>query len=99
MKKIQYNQPVPISFTFAERDLIFKETFAGGEIMQKLKIAINEGNKIKVQYTLDDLEELIGYIAAAANHSEKKSLQNKLDKLIEKLQKRLDSYEEAGPEA
>jgi plasmid stabilization system protein ParE len=42
--------------------------------------------------TLDDLEELIGYVAAEANHAKDKKLQRELDRLFERMQTVLESY-------
>ena len=46
--------------------------------------AFSSGQDLK---TLDDLEELNGYLAAEANHCEDPQLQKKLDKLFERLSK------------
>lgn len=90
-KKIKFGEKVPIKFTIAERDHILNDTFAGGDMTAPLKIAV-EGSKLKIMYSVDILEELIGYIAAAANHCEDAKLQRKLDKLFERLKKIEESY-------
>ena len=91
-KKIKFGEKVPIKFTLDERDLILNNTFAGGYLIDPLKIAPMEKNKINVMYSIDDLEELNGYIAAEANHCEDIKLQKKLDKLFERLSKIEQSY-------
>ena len=92
LKKIKFGEKVSIKFTIAERDLILNDTFAGGDMTAPLKIAAVEGSKLKTMYSVDILEELIGYIAAAANHCEDGKLQRKLDKLFERLKKIEESY-------
>ena len=47
-------------------------------------------------YTLEDLEDLIGYIAAEANHTEDAKLRRRLDRLCEKLYKVQRSYDDGN---
>ena len=47
--------------------------------MEPLRRAVAKGRKLVVKFTLNDLEELRGYIAAEANHAEDKKLQKELD--------------------
>jgi len=42
------------------------------------------------RYSISDLDDLIGFIAAEANHTEDKKLQKKLDRLIDKLERMLE---------
>jgi hypothetical protein len=44
--------------------------------------------------SLDDIEEVQGYVAAEANHTKNKKLQRELDRLFDKLQVYLDSYDD-----
>jgi len=43
--------------------------------------------------SLDDIEEIQGYIAAEANHTKKK-LQKEFDRIFDKLQVYLDTYDD-----
>ena len=74
-KKIQPGEPVPISFSLEERDLILEHTFVGPEITDPLRIAPLKGSKVLAKFTLDDLDDLLGYIAAEANHTNVSSAQ------------------------
>ena len=47
-----------------------------------------------VKLTLDDLDEIIGYIAAEANHTDDKKLQKELDHLYERLKTTMESYDD-----
>ncbi len=80
-----------IRFTPKDRDLIMDETFAGPDVTDRLKIAEMKGKHLVAKYDYYDLEELLGFIYAAANHAEDKKLQNQLDRLSERLQKVLDT--------
>jgi hypothetical protein len=78
---------VVIELTLQERDLIIDHTLANDDLLNPLESAIVEGNKMKFVYTLDDLDDLLGYIAAEANHTENKKLEKQLDALYDKLAK------------
>ncbi len=93
-KKIEQGEPVEVSMTIEQKQLILEETFAGPDLTDRLKIAALQGKNIKVQYTLDELDALLGYIAAEANHTEDTKLQKKLDRLYEKLQRKMGSYDD-----
>ena len=44
----------------------------GPEVTGPLRMAVVKGKKLIVKLTLDDLDEIIGYIAAEANHTDDK---------------------------
>ena len=91
-RKIKFGEKVSIKFTLDERDLILNNTLAWGYLIDPLKIAPMDKNKINALYSIDDLKELNGYIAAESNHCEDFKLQKKLDKLFERLSKIEQSY-------
>jgi hypothetical protein len=74
-----------------QRDLIVDETFYPEDIFD---CAILEGSGVRVDLTLDDIEEIQGYIASAANHNEDRKLQKRLDTLFEIFGTLLDSYDD-----
>jgi hypothetical protein len=90
-KKIPYGTKLPVKLTLRERDLIRNETLCDPDFA---KFSAVEGKGIKVDMSLDDIEEIQGYIAAEANHTENKKLQRDLDRLFDKLQVYLDSYDD-----
>ncbi len=45
-------------------------------------------------YTLDDLDELLGCVAAEANHSKEKNVQKELYELFDRLQRVMQSYDD-----
>ena len=47
-----------------------------------------------VRYTLDDLDELLGYVAAEANHATNKKLRKELDALYGRLRREMESYDD-----
>ena len=66
----------------------------GSEVTGPLRMAVVKGGKLVVKLTLDDLEEIIGYIAAEANHTDDKKLQKELDHLLEQLRTTMESYDD-----
>jgi len=93
-KKIKYGEPVDVSFTQEERTLILEYTLAGPDLTDRLRIASTRQKKLVVKFTLDDLDELLGYIAAEANHSEDPKLQKWLDSLHDQLETKMESYDD-----
>ncbi|MEN8262300.1 MAG: hypothetical protein ABFR82_02445 [Nitrospirota bacterium] len=90
-KKIQYGEKFPVHFTKKELNIIRDKTFCNPDFG---KVGLIEKDKIKINMSLDDIEDLQGYIAAEANHTENKKLQKELDDIFNKLQDYLDTYEE-----
>jgi Mg2+ and Co2+ transporter CorA len=81
---------IEIKITPEERDLILDLTFADEVLTDRLKIAEMRGKHLVARYSISDLDDLIGFIAAEANHAEDKKLQKKLDRLIDKLERMLE---------
>ena len=66
----------------------------GPEVTGPLRMAVVKGKKFIVKLTLDDLDEIIGYIAAEANHTDDKKIQKELDHLFKWLQTTMESYDD-----
>ncbi|MBN1364070.1 MAG: hypothetical protein JW976_04610 [Syntrophaceae bacterium] len=81
---------VEIKFTPEERDLIIDHTFAGPDLTKRLQIAEIKGKYLITKYSIYDLEDLIGYIAAEANHTDDKKNGKKLDSMFERLSRILN---------
>ena len=67
-----------------ERDLIRDHTFCHPDFAA---CAAVNGTGIKVDLSLDEIEEIQGYVAAEANHTKNATLRKELDRLFGKLQK------------
>jgi hypothetical protein len=89
-KKIPYGTKLPVKLTIRERDLIRDETFCDPDFA---KVEVVDGKGVIVDMSLDDIEEVQGYVAAEANHTKNKKLKMELDRLFNKLQVYLDSYD------
>jgi hypothetical protein len=90
-KIIPYGTKLPVKLTLRERDLIRDATFCDPDFA---KFAVVQGKGIKVDMSLDDIEEIQGYVAAEANHTEDKKLQKEFDRVFGKLQVFLDTYDD-----
>ena len=82
---VKPGERIPVRFTPAERKLILEHTYAGGDVTARLSLAVVEGARLTVHYSLEDLEELLGYIAAEANHSSDERLAVRLYRLYDRL--------------
>lgn len=83
----KHMEDIEIKFTSKERDLILDHTFADADLTDRLRIAEIRGKHLIAKFDYHDLEDLLGFIAAEANHSKDKKLQNQLDRLYERLTK------------
>jgi hypothetical protein len=90
-KKIPYGTKLPVKLSLRERGFIRDETFCDPDFA---RFAVVEGKGIRVELSLDDIEEIQGYIAAEANHTENSTLEKELDRLFDKLQVYLDTYDD-----
>lgn len=82
---------VSVKLTLRERDLIRVYTFCDPDFA---RLAIVRGKGVKVKLSLDEIEEVQGYVAAEANHTKNSNLKNELDQLFEKFQISLDTYDD-----
>ncbi len=90
-QKIPYGTKLPVILTLGEREVIRDQTFYDPDFA---RFAVVEGKAIRVDLSLDDIEEIQGYVAAEANHTKNKKLQKELDRLFGKLQVYLDTYDD-----
>ena len=89
----EMTEKIKISLTLQERDLIINETFADTNLIEPLERARIEYDSITVYYSPQDLEELLGFIAAEANHADDEVLEAGLGSLHDRLEDILDDYE------
>jgi hypothetical protein len=94
-KKISESTCVPVELTARERQLILEHSFAGEELLAPLRELPGIGKQV-AHYTLYDLEELQGFIAAEANHTSDRRLENALSSLHEYLQQEMEKYDDGN---
>jgi len=89
-KEIPAGTKLPVRLSAAERRLIRERTFYDPKFCAD---APDKGT-VAVEMDLDTIEDLQGYVAAEANHTEDRTIEKALDKLITKLQDFLDRYDD-----
>lgn len=87
MEKVRRDEPIDIWLTPAERKLILNHTLADDDLVARVRDAKQIAHsKIVVKYTPDELNELLEFIAAEANHTEDRGLERRLDNLYDRLE-------------
>ena len=89
-KKIKADTKIPVKLTNREHTLIIDETQCDQDL---LTLGAVKGRSVTFELSLYDIEEIQGYIAAEANHTENGKLQKELDRIFEKLQDIMDKYD------
>jgi hypothetical protein len=85
-KRIAPGTALPLELTDLKRSL------ATDNLTRRLRVVPPPGKQAVVKYTLDDLDELGGYIAFEANHAKDRKLQKEWDKIFAKIGAILESY-------
>lgn len=93
-EKISDGQPIDVAFTDRERVLILEHTFADPELTAPLDAAERRGAKFIAKYTLDDLDALLGFVAAEANHTPDRKLEKQLRALFARLSEEMERYDD-----
>jgi len=81
-KRIQPGDRVPVRLSARERDLILDHTFIDPELERRIRVGSAEEASVTVRLTLD---ELIGHVAAQANHCSDARLRTRLNNLYDRL--------------
>src|SRR5438046_8051254 len=81
MKRVQPGERIPIRLTDHERKLILDHTFIGGDLERRIRVVAADGPAVVIALDLDDLEELLGHVAAEANHSKDPSVAKHLSRV------------------
>jgi hypothetical protein len=93
-KQIQPGERVPLRLSIEERDLILEHAFLDEETISPLRVAAVDGAELDVLYTLDELDELSGAVAAEANHATSRKLQKGWNAVFDKIMETLRSYDD-----
>ena len=78
---------IKLKYTLHERDLLLNLISIEPDIVDKLKLARIEKNEITIEVDLEDLDVLLGAIAADANHAETRKKEKELNALFRKADK------------
>jgi hypothetical protein len=91
-KEIAVGEKVSVELNDRERDLIMNHTFAGNDLTNRFRIVPGPGLPPSYRFTLDELDELAGYVAADANYAKVKKLEKELRGLYARVADILESY-------
>lgn len=94
-KRIDEGEQIQVKMTVQDRELIREHTMADPDYADRLQ-EVPGRRGLTGEYTLEDLEDLLGYIAAEANHAEDAKLRRRLDRLHEKLYAVQRSYDDGN---
>jgi len=90
--RIKPNDTVLLELNERERELILSYTFADESLTNRLRVVSKKGERPIFRFTLDDLDELAGFLAAEANHAKNKILGEQLDQLCDRIEATLSKY-------
>lgn len=91
-QRIRPGEKVPLELNDRERTLILEHTFADEKLTDRLRVVPKPSERPVFRFTLDDLDELAGFVAAEANHAKDKKLGKELDRLFARIDGVLESY-------
>ena len=89
-ERIDPDDAVRLLLTPAERDALLGEAALFAGLDDKLRLGVSRAAQLEFRLTLDELDDLQGYVAAAANRTRSRKLQHTLDAVYDKIQKLLD---------
>ena len=90
--RISPTDTVPLELNERERELILSHTFADESLTNRFLVSSKKDERPIFGFTLDDLDELAGFIAAEANHAKNKVLQKQLEELFNRIEAVLNKY-------
>jgi hypothetical protein len=90
--RIRPDEAVPLELNGRERELILSHTFADESLKNRLRVVPKKSERPVFRFTLDDLDELVGFIAAEANHAKNKILREQLHQLCDRIEATLNKY-------
>jgi hypothetical protein len=91
-KRVRPDERIPLELNDRERQLILERSFADEELTDRLRVVPKPNEPPVYRFTLDDWEDLAGYVAAEANHAKDKKLQKEWERLYARLAAVLESY-------
>ncbi len=94
-RAIQPDAKITVCVTARDHALMPEYTFGDPEYAERLQPA-SAGSGLVGEYTLDDLEDILGYVAAEANHTEDRKLRQELDALFNRLHRIQRSYDDGN---
>jgi len=89
----QNSNPEKINVTLCPQEIDDLEKYAFLAPAYFLGGVVQKDGSTRFAWSPDELEDILGYAAAAANHSSSRKLEKRLEALYEKLNNAFESYE------
>jgi len=93
MKKIGPDDPLPLTLSERERQIIREETVAGPELTARFDGAPRRGTAMTVDFSLDELDALLRCVLAEIEPCDDPALRQELITLSRRVQRTIDDYE------
>jgi hypothetical protein len=90
-QRIRPDDRVSLELSDRERELLLN-AFAHEELISRLRRVPQPDQSPADSFTLDELDELAGHVAAEANHTKDRKLGKELKRLFERIAARLESF-------
>jgi hypothetical protein len=84
-KTVTRYEKIPVRLSIKDRDLVLEHTLIDTVHIELLKSAKPQRDAITVYLTLEDLDDILGYIAFEANHTDDPKLEATLDQVYDRL--------------
>lgn len=91
-RRIKPGEKVALEPTSAEREVLRGTIILDEDIESRIRVSV--AGRQEIRFTLEELDELAGYVAAEANHAENRRRQRRLDRICEKVESLLGTFEE-----
>jgi hypothetical protein len=82
-KRLSADNRVPVVLAPEEITDIRRHTFLGPELL--LAGIVEANGSVRFRWSLEDLEEVLGYVANSANHTKDRTLEKRLHRISDKL--------------
>jgi hypothetical protein len=89
-KTTSRQQPSPVVLSVEEITDIRQHTFLGPELL--LAGIVEANGSVRFDWSLEDLEEVLGYVASSANHTRDRKLEQRLARISDKLAVIIDRF-------
>jgi repressor LexA len=98
-KYIKPGTQLAVRLSARERDLVVERAFLDPEVEKVLQQAARVGSRLVVNLNLDDIDDLLGCVAAEVNHCDDGKVQRALDAVCDRLSALLEQFTDEAPVA
>jgi repressor LexA len=91
-KRIRPKDRLELLVRNSERNVLLDGALLPSDLERCIRTGVARTDGTVARFTLDELDELAGFVAAEANHSKDKKSQKQLDGLFERIQALLDTH-------